>query len=818
MKRTLALLLLCAPVAAVEVPTQLAKAMRAMSEGLPEVAIARLKTALDDRTFPKVHRAQAARLLAEAHLAANEPKQALAVLQTVPESPEPEWQLLRANVETANSQWANAFRRYQELSQQPNVPIAASLGEVECLQALGRTAEAVAKLRKIVAKDKPPVVAQLRLASLYIELGRAKDARNVLTGAQVTESADLKWLRNLEGRILLLENAPKEALEKLEALVADRVGLSPNLHAAATLAIAEARLALGGPDQAAKTLESFIRQNPESPQLELIFRRLDQVYKLDKNPAEGPLHGFFTDLPPRASALAQFYVTRLQLREKRFDRARTSLEIFLKKFPQHPLVPFAYRMQADLAMESKDLSGAERALEAASRSTEDEELRAELALSAALVNLYQREFVRAATRLKDAESFPRLRKTAAYNAALGWLMQQNYARFREELTSFAAQFHAPTLIGQLRLEEGLMQARMNNSEAGTTLHAFLREFPDHLRGTEAKIALAELAYEGGRQHEAMAMLAAAKESATAPPDREQAEYLAIFLADRQSPKNVAEVTRLAREFLAKHPRSSRAAEVRMKLGQVYFQEEDYLKAQEQFETVATAEPTGTYAEMALFFAGQCGMKLINTEALNHAVELFDKVAERKGTLEKRARLQQAIVKNKLGAEEDAVKIYDSIITAPTTTEPEVRYAALIGRADNLVGIAQKPIHADDPAARERFITTAIQSYDTLLQTADAPPTWRNQAAYKKGKALMQMGRAEDALVVFSDVLDRTTPGERESFWYAKAGFEAASLLEAKKSWKSAVSLYEKMARVPGQHVAQARQRVKTLRLEHFLWD
>jgi tetratricopeptide (TPR) repeat protein len=221
--------------------------------------------------------------------------------------------------------------------------------------------------------------------------------------------------------------------------------------------------------------------------------------------------------------------------------------------------------------------------------------------------------------------------------------------------------------------------------------------------------------------------------------------------------------------------------------------------------------------MALFLAGECGMRLINTEALNHAIELFDKVAERKGSLETRARLQEAILKNKLGAEDDAVKIYDTILTGSTGAEPEVRYAALIGKADNLVAITQKRVDQDE-ALRTRNLNEAVQTYDLLLASKDAPPAWANQAAYKKGKALQQLGRGDDALAVFYDVLTKTTVGKRETFWFAKAGFDAAALLEAKQDWKHAVSVYDKMALVPGQHVTQARARVKTLRLEHFLWD
>jgi outer membrane protein assembly factor BamD (BamD/ComL family) len=820
MKRTLALLLLLVHPAIGQSAVSFQEAEQALAEGIPQVAIVKLNAVLAKKSLPKADREKAGWLLAEAQLAAGNTEGALATVAKLPERTDTPSLLLRANIEAGARHWGNAFRHYQEISTRPDAPVAAALGEAESLQALGRTVEAIATLRRAAAKRPLPPAGHLRLASLYVEVDRANDARKSIEAAQASSPADQKWQRHLEARILLLEKNPREALAVLEALLADKSGLSQNLVAAAVLAMAEARLALAGPDAASKTLETFIRKNSDSPQLELIFRRLDQIYATDTNPTEGVLHGIAgdPDLSPRARALAQFYVTRLQWREERYDRAMKSIEIFLRKFPGHELTPYAYLMQADIYKQTDppNWSAAEVSYDSASRTATSPEVRAESALEAALINLQQGKFEQAATRLKGAENFPRLRQTAAYNAALGWLLQQNYTRFREELGAFAAQFQSPALIGQLRLEEGLVQARHGHATAMDTLKTFLREFPEHGRKTEAQIAMAELAFLRGDNGQAETLLVAAKNDAADPAAAEQAEYLAVFLADKKQPRDPAEVIRLARDFISRRPRSPMLSAIRMKLGQVYFAEEDFLKAQEQFESLATSDPAGIYSEMALFLAGQCGMRLINTDALNHAIELFDKVAERKGGLETRARLQQAIIKNKLGAEDDAVKIYDTIISAPVEPDPEVRYAALIGKGDNLAVIAQER-PADDPL-RERALKDAVQTYNLLIAMKDAPPNWTNQAAYKKGKALLQLGSSDEALTEFYDVLNRNTAPPHETFWYAKAGFDAAALLEAKQNWKNAVSVYQKMTLVPGPHVVQAKQRVTTLRLEHYLFD
>ncbi len=796
-------------------PLLITQSRQAISENIPQVAVCKLDTALASPSLAPNERTTAHRLLAEAHISTGQYEQALKALAQISDLTDSAAALLRAHAFAGAGRWSESLPIYKSLRNQPNPSPSAILGEAESLQALGHTAEAADALEHFVKSARATTAARLRLASLRVELGQLSEARKLLRETSPVSRTDEKWRAYIGARILLLENQPQAAIAALEQILktseGQRIeGFSGNLYAAVALAEAEARLLQSGPDAAERSLEAFIQKNPESPHLELIFRRLDQLYALDKTPTEGALHKMYRDLPPRAAALAQFYVARLQLREKRYERADGAIKLFLKQFPEHALTPEIHAMQAELAIASattgdskKALAEAEVALIAASRSARDDEQRSEFALRTALVNLQQGEFVSATTHLETAKHSHRLRQNAAYDSALAWLMQKNYSRFREDIATFTDR----QLAGQLLIEAGLVQSRAIDKEAQITLHTFLKDFPSHPRRREAQIALAEIAFQQGRMPDAQSLIRTVTDSTSTPELDAQTEYLAIFIEDAKQPRDDEKVIALARTFAAEYPQSQLLADVRMKLGQVYFHREDFLNAQEQFETVARSE--NAFAETALFLAGQCAMKLINSDALSRALELFGKVAERKGPLEIHARLQQAIIKNKLGAEDDAVKIYDSLLSAPKTPEPDVRYAALVGKGDNLVLLGKK-----DPKQTE----AALASYDQLLAIPDATPTWRNQAAYKKGKALQQLDRNDEALALFYDILDRSTTGPRETFWYAKAGFDAAGILEARQQWKNAIGVYEKMTKLPGPHTEQAKQRVKTLRLEHFLWD
>jgi hypothetical protein len=76
------------------------------------------------------------------------------------------------------------------------------------------------------------------------------------------------------------------------------------------------------------------------------------------------------------------------------------------------------------------------------------------------------------------------------------------------------------------------------------------------------------------------------------------------------------------------------------------------------------------------------------------------------------------------------------------------------------------------------------------------------------------------LSIFYDVLEAQTRPDRtpELFWFYKAGFNAARLLEEDQKWASAAAVYDKLVAIAGPRSDEAKARLNTLRLEHFLWE
>ena len=755
-------------------PALLTEARQALAESIPQVAVQKLKTLLAKTGVPAADRRAAQLELGAAYLAAENDEAALAAVQTLADKGDAAAQLLRAQVFARAGWWKEALALFEELAAPADAPAPARLGLVESRAALGRTAEAVAALEVFVREQPQHSAAALRLAALLIETGDAQRARAAWVTATALWPADTLERKYLEGRLLLLESRFAEALALFDELQHAPEGLAESMLFGAALGSSEATLRLNGPDTADTAIEKFIGRYPTS-------RYLD----------------------------AAFQTARLRARAKNPDGALKALNGLFENFPASPLVSGARLMQADLLFAKGDLAAAVVALEDAERRTTDDGQRAEVELRRALVHYRQGEWLLAANSFRGAaERSARLRPHAAYGAALAALALGNHERFATDYQMLNGAAPDSALCSTLLLEQGLARARTADARAAETLTTFLHHYPEHGRQSEARLALAELAFAADDRPGAARYLRVTNESAPSRDTVEQAAYLAIFLGDEASTQPADELAiQRATAFLRAYPRSTLLPEVRMKLGQLHVRAGDHAGAETQFTLLAQEQAAGPYAEAALFLAGQSAMRSINPGAVDRALALFDQVVKLDGTLKLHARQQQAIVQSKLGHESEAVLLYDAILAATPAPDAELRSAALCGKGDCLLILGRQ-----DPKQLE----AAVTAFDQLATLPGVPPAWRNQALYKKGRGLNTLTRTDEALAAWYDVLGKTAPEGRDFFWYYKAGFDAADIFRLQGRWKSAIGIYDKMAKLPGPRATEAQERAAQLRLEKFL--
>ena len=245
----------------------------------------------------------------------------------------------------------------------------------------------------------------------------------------------------------------------------------------------------------------------------------------------------------------------------------------------------------------------------------------------------------------------------------------------------------------------------------------------------------------------------------------------------------------------------------MKLAETYFRRQDFANAQTQFELLAQQNPKSPLADKALFFAAQCASASFDPNAVDRSLALLGQVVRSDSSFKWAARNQQAAIERRLGKLEEALVLYDEVLKNDARIAE--KREALCGRGDIYLELG----------ARERAnYARAIDSYAKLAAEAESAPHWRNQALYKQAVCLEKQDDRDAALATLYRIID-VPPGDKtiEFFWYYKAGFDAARLLEETAKWDSVISVYQRLASSGGSRSGEARNQLDRIRLEHFLW-
>jgi TolA-binding protein len=806
------LMCIAAPLARSDISAELTEASAPLSQGVPEVAVERLQTLLN-RNLPDAEWRGVAEKLAEAQVAAKKPEDTL-VLSADARVRELPWaKFWRAQAFAVLNRWADALPLYEELAANESLSFhgAATFGAAEMLRALGRREEALRKLNLLFHNKEWAIRAQLRAAELHIEMGNAPDAQRLLEEIKPTSVAERRERRVLRGRLELVLQRPERAISTFQALLKrpERGGHATLI--AALSGVAEAHLQLKTPEAGDDVLEQFVDLHPADPDLPLIFAKLDDLYRAEHKPSRNELEKWVRRPEEPRRTFARWYLARLETRAGRSDRARQLFSDLRRTSIKSPAIARAFLDFAQFEMQDRQFDEAIAILDDARLLRPEPALLARIDFLSAQAHYLAKRFDTATAAFEQiAHSNSPWAKPALFNASSGWLQLGNHARFLVDYTELEQRGADQEARANLRLEEGLMQAAKGDKKAEASLKQFIRDFPRNPRVSEAWVALAELAFHASspRIDEARKNLARAAESAPTAAAAERADYLNIWV-EESAGGNDTKVIELAKRFLEQHGSSNFAPEVRMKLAELYYRRQDFANAQTQFEIIAQQNPDDALAEKALFFAAESAVSSMGEHSLDRAIVLFDQVVQKNGAMRWPARNEEALIERKLGKTKDALALYDEVLKsdAPRSEKRE----ALCGKGDIFF----------EMGGSENY-QQAIGIYDQLASDKNESSDWRNQALFKKALCFEKKNDRAGALETFYKILeDPAVAGrpdeQRELFWYYKAGFNAARLLEEDSKWESAAAIYERLAAAGGNRSEEAKARLNHLRLEHFLW-
>jgi TolA-binding protein len=793
-----------------DIASEFAEASAPIAEGVPEVAVVRLQALLNNSLREPEWRAVVEKL-AEAQIAAKQPENALALLADIRVRELPWAKFWRAQAFANRHRWAQALPLYEQLADSERSPFrtAATFGAAEMLRALGKHDEALKKFTLLIHDKEWGTQARLRAAELYIETGDATSARRLLEEIQPISIAERRERRVLRGRLELLQRRPERAIGIFQGLLKRPAGTAHSALISAVLGIAEAQMQLKTPEIADDIIEQFIDRHPTDPDLPLLFARLDELYRAEHKPSRNELERWVRGPEQPRRTFARWYLARFEIRAGRRERARQLFTDLRHTSAKSQAIAPALLEFAQFEAEDKHFDEAIAILDEARSFHPEPSLLARIDFLCAQAQYLARRFDRAAADFEQiAHSRSPWAKIALFNASTGWLQLGDHTRFLTDYSELEKADGEEDPRADLRLEEGLAQAARGDEKAERSLQQFTHDFPKNPRVSEALVSLAELAFHASppRLDEARKYLTRAGESPTAAA-AERGDYLNIWI-EESAGGNEAKVIELAKRFVEQHGTSSFAPEVRMKLAELYYRRQDFANAQTQFELIAQQSPDNSLGEKALFFAAESAMSSMGEHSLDRAIVLFDQVVRQNGALRWAARNEQAVIERKLGKPKDALALYDEVLKSNAGAAE--KREALCGKGDIFFEMG-----GTDPTNYQR----AIELYDQLASERDEPIHWRNQALFKKGLCLEKKSDRADALATFYKILEEDAHPDRrrELFWYYKAGFNAARLLEEDSKWESAAAIYEKLAAAGGSRSEEARARLTNLRLEHFLW-
>lgn len=784
-------LLLLTPALAHAAP--LDDAREALDNGFPQVALVKIEQQIPSIGSPGTD-AEANLLYARALIEAGQSEAAVGLITSsgIPSGPARDFWLGQALA--ANGDWLKASEAYASAARSSDFEFQkeATIGQARMLKNLGDLPAASATLEPALSWPASHLQssALMDLAEILLARKDPASARERLGKIQAETAA-----QQSRKTILLAKAAAQEENDELVlGLLTSIQPASAEMAVSATTLQATALQRLSRNAEAETLLEEFIAAHPSAPGLKDVFAALDETYSAATSPSSSELKRWSGEAEPSLrQKLATYYLARFEARQKTPENALALLERLASDPTSNPLAQETLFELAALRIRLNRNDEALALLPPNGTSPHTDFLRG-LALSR------KGDHPAAAGAFTSAAAHPDLAESALFNAALCQLFSGNTAN--APLAELEKKFPSSPRIPAFRMQEAFHLARQGDPRTESTLQALARS-PVPGIASRARLALAEWKYQQLDYAGADAELR--RISTQAEPAREAA--LKVFLTDDGNPANTEKAIAAARTFLGTYQNTEPEASVRMKLGELLHRQGDFATARVELETLARKFPDSEYDEPALFLAAQSVSRIPSATASDEAILLFEEVATGNGPLAAPARLEQASLIAAQGKPLEANVVLDKILSS--NPPPDTRATALVEKGKNLYSLGD-----NDPANYR----AAIEVWQQIAAAQSINPAWRNEALTRIGTALEKTGDLNAAVAIYYDVFKPSAQAPTEFFWFYKAGFAAARILESTRKWPEAIRVYETLAAAEGPRSLEAKNRIKQLRLEHFLWD
>ena len=810
-----------------ELPKDLRVAQEMMQDGLGRDAASRIRAWLEKNS--RTPQPEAELLLAEALLLDHRPEESLATLpKNCPPHLLARYRITRASALLEAGRWKDALPAWQEAKKESLTPEESTqvrYGLITAWLQLNDTTAATRELTQIIEDSKDPSqdTARLLLVKVLLAEGKSDEANNTL--AKISSKSSpfiLSEATYWKARLLALRGKAEEARALFAKVIDDSKNANRDIVTQAWIAIGQIDRAREKPADAATAFEKALDRggNPDT------FLTAAREYLASAKSAQS--------LPTASLRLRDSVREREGDDEKRgryapallllaasaldtanYEAAVADLDNVIKTYPTSPAVPSAQILLAEALVKQGQPAAARDQLET---TLQRENLLPEILYQAqaALADLLLQEGKASescALWEKAASSAPEasLGEQAYFNAALAAARIPDPATFGRLEELFTKKYPESSRRAALALERGRMLETKGDSPASRSALAEVSKLPgaESLKD-EASLRRASSLLRTGDYPAAITAFTEFEKSFPKSPLLPQALASGIEARLRQKELTGAQARAEFAKILTRFPESSLAPSLAFQIGQTHYEEKNHGEALSSFREMAAKFPKDPLANDALYYAGLSALALGNPE---EAVKLFRSLPET-SPLRLDARLAEIDASRTSGDYTGALQIANSLLANKT---PDQRAWVEVTKRRLACEFA---LGGNDRASLERAASTAT----SLIASPAADAADRNEAGYIRGKSLEQLGREEDALQAYLDVLyakqASPSPGpvQPEYLWFARAGAEAARLQEKKGDFRGALAIYRILENAGGPSQLAFTRKIEDLRNRHFLWS
>jgi len=717
--------------------------------------------------------------------------------------------------------WPDAEQKYRALLALKDIAAdrvdAANLGLAWALFKQGKEADALPLIQSLI-KNKGGTTAgqQAQLLLAKIELAQ-KQFKDAITGLETLLAAQPEkgvafetdyWL----GETYAANGQPDKAVTAYESVTNDAKAFPKPLVVQAWLGLGRAQTALQQNDQAMLAYEqTYHLTENESTRLDAFQSYLECARASGALPDAVAKLQEFAKTSDLSAPAALFAIGLVLAEDHEDDKAIGILESLLVAYGTSPWVPAANEQLGQLYARTGKPDQAIKALQNCISTSADLALvrTARSQLGSVLLN-QKKDYAGAATQFAQISDGA---DSSAENASYNFLIAQAHLGkidvFTKAEADFEKRFPKSSYLKALALTEGQLLADAGKTDNAKAVYQKAIAMGGIGPDQEALLkALADLQYQTNDLEGALATYQAIV--GKFPNDSLAAAQQGVLVSYELNKLTEDQVEQALVQLAQKYSNVPGAPEAYFRLGEFYFYRQDYVRAQDAFQQLIANYPNSSDVDKAYYYAGKAAFAHQDYAA---ARTLLEKVPD-SSSFKPEARLWEGRVCQQQLNFDQAETFYDAVLATEKTGPRFVEASLLKGQCLFALG-------PQDPAN----YGLALAAFDQILKSKEGTISDRNEAAVRGAKCLEKMGRTDDAMALYLDVLygrvagdDASSPAPPEFSWQFEAGSEAGRIRESQKDWRGAIEIYKRLEEIGGAHAQDFHDLIDKLRRDNYIYE